>query len=160
MKMLTPVYASKVLTIQLIVVVLFSLSLYLFLSFMQEEKYLRQDLDSITAQRQKLEKIHSSVEQYNKVMKKNSALQNLVDDPVWEQVEFKWQSLSFTELLRRIDNLSQQQKLFVLESFEAGLEIVEDDSAENSPVIRGDFIPLEAKERFYHLRGYFLCPGL
>jgi hypothetical protein len=160
MTFLSPVYSKKVLLLQLLIIVFFSLALYFFLYSIQEEKRIRQELSTVKSQRQKLQQTRTNVETYNYEVEKNSSLQSLTADPSWEQVEFKWNSISFLELLGRIDSLSYQQKVFVMESFEAGLENSKDNPTDNSPLASGDTTLLETKERFYRLRGYFLCPCL
>lgn len=157
--MISPVYDKKTMIIQLVIVVLFSLSLYLFLYSIQNEKYVRQELLTVDSQRRELQQIHKSVETYNRVVTENSALENLTAAPSWERVDFKWKGIGFTELLGRIDTLSHQRKLFVVESFKAGLENPKGAGADALNV-QGEMIALEQKERFYHLRGYFLCPCL
>lgn len=157
---LIPTYDKKVAILQFVVVVLFSVSLYFFLHSIQEKTRVSDELSTVASQREKLQQIQTSVERYNNAVAKNSDLKNLSSDPVWEQVDFKWKSLSFAELVGRIDNLSHQQKLFVMESFTAGLE-KKTDSMEGRPgVVTAGGAGEVVEERFYHLRGYFLCPCL
>ena len=157
---LIPTYDKKVAILQFVVVVLFSVSLYFFLHSIQEKTRVSDELSTVASQREKLQQIQTSVERYNNAVAKNSDLKNLSSDPVWEQVDFKWKSLSFAELVGRIDNLSHQQKLFVMESFTAGLE-KKTDSMEGRPgVVKVGGAGEVVEERFYHLRGYFLCPCL
>ena len=160
MKFLSPIYSKKVLILQLIIVMLCSLSLYFFLHALQEEKRLRQERAAIALQQQKLQKLRRNVESYKGVLEKNSSLQTLRSDPTWEQVEFNWKSIEFPELLTRLDTLSRQQKLFVMESFEVGFESTKDSSEDAASALLEDTASLETKERRYHLEGYFLCPCL
>ncbi len=157
---LIPSYDKKVVILQVTVVVLFSVSLYFFLNSIQEKKRIVTELSALASQKEQLQRIQTSVERYNSVVNKNSELKNLSSDPVWEQVDFHWKSLRLEELIRRVDNLSHQQKLFVMESFIVGLE-KKTDSLEGHPGgVRGSVAAEAVKERFYHLRGYFLCPCL
>jgi type II secretory pathway component PulM len=153
MKMLTPAYDKKTAAFQGVVVLLFAVALYFFLYSLQVEKRVTRELATMAEQRGQLAKIQENVEQFNTVLKKNSGLENLTGKPTWEAVDFKWQSLSFAELVERIDNLSHQQKIFVMESMEVGQETVERDNDEAG-------FTAEEEKRFYHLRGYFLCPCL
>lgn len=160
MNTLIPVYDKKVGIVQVIVVVLFSFSLYIFLNTMQEKKRVFKELAVVASQKEQLQQIQKSVERYNSAVKKNSSLENLTSDPVWEQVDFKWKSLGFAELVARIDNLSHQQKLFVMESFTAGLEKGTDTMEKRPGEVQGSVAAGPVEERFYNVRGYFLCPCL
>ncbi len=160
MIVLIPTYDKKLLILQVAVVLLFSVSLYFFLHSIQEKKRVTSELANVASQKEQLQQIRTSVDRYISAVDKNSDLKNLSSDPVWEQVDFKWKSLSFAELIGRIDNLSHQQKLFVMESFTAGLEKQEDSMEGRPGGVQGSVAVEEVEERFYHLRGYFLCPCL
>ncbi len=160
MNTLIPVYDKKVGIMQVVVVVLFSVSLYVFLNSMQEKKRVFKELAVVASQKEQLQQIQQSVEGYNRAVAKNSGLEDLTSDPVWEQVDFKWKSLGFAELVGRIDNLSHQQKLFVMKSFTAELEKGTDNMDGRPGGVQGSMAVDPVKERFYHLRGYFLCPCL
>lgn len=156
--MLTPVYNKKIVALQVVVAVLFSIALYFFLHSVQEEKRVTRELVTIYQKREQLQNIQHSVERFNAALQENSGLKKLSSEPTWEQVDFKWNSLSFAELIGRIDNLSHQQKIFVMESMEAGIETVEQDAGLASTNSQRNSQAVEVEKRFYHLRGYFLCP--
>ncbi len=159
MKVLVPVYDRKVLLLQLVVMFLFSFILYAFLYAIQEEKQVKQELSSLSSQRIQLERIQKSVASYKETVGTSNTLKTLTTDPTWEQVDFTWDDLGLTELLRRIDNLSLQKKVFIMESFEAGVKKNNNEQTEMNALQNTDTqLPLTEQERFYHLRGYFLCP--
>ena len=156
---LTPPASRKILFLQLLVIVCFSFSLYFYLHNRQEEKSILHDLDRLSSMRIQLEETITNVAAYDKLLLTDSTLARLSSDLKWEQVDFNWTSLSFTELLRRIDALSHQQKIFVLESFTAAIQ---DKGRTPGPTaathVTNDSSPAFG-ERIFHMRGYFLCPS-
>lgn len=156
---LTPGVNKKTLFFQLVVIACFAFSLYLYLHTRQEEISTMHNLDRLSTQRIRLKQTLGNVAAYNKLLSTDSTLAQLSPGLNWEQVDFNWTSLSFTELLRRIDALSHQQKIFVLESFTAEIQ---DERRTPGPSTVTDInnasFP-DFSERIFHMRGYFLCPS-
>lgn len=155
----TPPASRKILFLQLLVIVCFAFSLYFFLYSSQEERSILHDLDRLSSKRVQLEQTITNVAAYDKLLLTDSTLAHLSSDLKWEQVDFNWKSLAFTELLRRIEALSHQQKIFVLESFTAEIQDQERTPGSSAAThVANDSSP-EFGERIFHMRGYFLCPS-
>ena len=156
---LTPKTSTKIIIFQLIIIIFFAFSLYLFLHTRQEKISVIHNLNRLSSQRIQLKQIVTDVTAYNKLLSSDTTLAHLAPSLNWEQVDFSWTSLSFTELLRRIDALSHQQKIFVLESFVA--EIQNDRKTPGPSQVRGvNKVSFPGfNERIFHMRGYFLCPS-
>lgn len=156
---LTPGVNKKTTFFQLAVIACFAFSLYMYLHTRQEEISTIHDLNRLSTQRTRLKQTLGNVIAYNKLLSTDSTLAHLSSKLNWEQVNFSWTSLSFTELLQRIDDLSHQQKIFVLESFAAEIQ---DERKTPGPSTATDVnnasFP-EFSERIFHMRGYFLCPS-
>ena len=156
---LTPPANRKKLFLQLLVIVCFSFSLYFYLHSRQEGKSILHDLDRLSSMRIQLEQTITNVTAYDKLLLTDSTLARLSSNLNWEQVDFNWTSLSFTELLRRIDALSHQQKIFVLESFTAAIQDKRRTPGPSGATrVTNDSSPAFG-ERIFHMRGYFLCPS-
>jgi len=151
---------KKTLIFQLMVIGCFAFSLYYYFHSRQEETSVLQDLDRLSSQRTELKRTLGDVTAYNKLLSTDSTLANLSPDLKWEQVDFGWTSISFTELLRRMDALSSQQKIFVLESFEAGIKNTGDASTPLAAANTNSGSFPEFGERIFRMQGYFLCPSL
>ncbi len=144
METLTPKYSGRVILVQAIIVIIFSLTLYFFLHFMEEEKKIEDGLATMASQRQQLEQVQGNIIRYREMIKTDPILQVFADEPLWEEVDFHWQDIPLAELLSRLESLDRHERIFVLKSFATENRRVEGTSTE--------------EERFYHLRGYFLCP--
>ena len=151
---------KKTLIFQLTVIACFAFSLYYYFHSRQEEVFILQDLDRLSSQRTKLKRTLGDVAAYNKLLSTDPTLANLAPNLRWEQVDFSWTAVSFTELLRRVDALSRQQNFFVVESFKAGIKnkgsVSKSVLAANK---NSDSFP-ESGERIFRMQGYFLCPSL
>jgi len=160
MKFLTRDVNAKALIFQLPVIVCFAFSLYYYLHSRQEEMFILHDLEHLASQRVQLKQTLGDIAAYNKLLSADSRLKNLSSELKWEQVDFGWTSVSFTELLRRMEALSHQQKIFVLESFEAGIQNKGNVATPTAlSTVNSTSIP-EFSERIFRMQGYFLCPSL
>ncbi len=148
---------KKTLLFQVTVIGCFAFSLYYYLHSRQEEVSILHDLDHLSSQRTQLKQTLGDVAAYKKLLSGSSTLAQLSSELKWEQVDFGWTSVSFTELLRRMEALSHQRKIFVLESFEAGVQDKGKTvtSAALSTVNSISFP--EYSERIFRMQGYFLC---
>lgn len=155
---LTPGVNKKTLIFQLIVIACFACSLYLYLHTRQEELSIVNKLDRLSSQRIQLKQTLANVAAYDTLLATDSTLAHLSSGLSWEQVDFSWTSLSFTELLRRIDALSHQQKIFVLDSFAADIQDSERTPGPSTPSNINNASFPDFSERTFHMRGYFLCP--
>ncbi len=144
MKTLTPYYSKRVVLIQTVTIIIFSLALYFFLHFMEEEKKIKGELTAMASQRQQLEQVQGNISRYMEMIKTDTALQAFESEPIWEEVEFHWQDIPLPELLARLESLDRHERIFVLKSFKTEIKRVEGETT--------------GKERFHHVRGYFLCP--
>ncbi len=156
---LTPPVNKKILFCQLAVIVCFAFSLYLYFHTRQEEISTLHNLDRLATQRMQLQRTVGDVAAYNKLLSSDSTLAHLFPVLNWEQVDFSWTSLSFPELLRRIDALSHQQKIFVLESFTAEIQEDRKTSAPSIASKTNNASFPNVNERIFHMRGFFLCPS-
>ncbi len=156
---LTPRINKLTLLFQLMIIVLFAFSLYLYLASRVEERSIRHELERLPSQRVQLKQTLKTLAAYHSLLESNTALTTLPSSLNWEEVEFNWTSVSFAELLQRIDELSRQQKIFVLESFSARIQ----SGGKTSP--RQTKTPAKTtgfpnfSDRIFHMRGYFLCPA-
>ncbi len=155
MTFIAPPYRKMVLLLQLFIVMLFSFCLYFFLHSIEEKKNLSDKLTNMATKRQQAVQIVDTIKTYRKIVNNDKVLREMTAEPTWEKVQFKWGNLEITELLARIHNLSNQKKIFVLESFTAGFAQLETNKAF---VIDSETDKMDTKERFFHIQGYFLCP--
>jgi len=156
---LTPKMSKKTLLFQVAIIVCFAFSLYLYLHTRQEKISIVQNLNRVSSQRIQLKQTFTDVTAYNKLLSSDTTLAHLAPSLNWEQIDFSWTSLSFTELLRRIDSLSHQQKIFVLESFAAEIQEKKGTPGPSTASdVNNNSFP-DFSERIFHMRGYFLCPS-
>lgn len=156
---LTPRMNKLTLLFQLIIIACFAISLYLYLHSREEELSIRHDLDRLPSQRIQLKQTLNDVAAYDTLLASDSTLTTLPSNLRWEQVEFNWTSVSFTELLRRIDALSHQQKIFVLESFTAHIQSSGKTARPSTTAGSNNASFPNFSDRVFHMRGYFLCPA-
>ncbi len=159
MSMLTPLYARRVVLAQSVMVILFAIALFFFLYLMEQEKRINQELAALATQRQEIEQVQKNIALYEKMLAEDIVLQTIGYELRWEQVEFHWQSIQFSALLARLESLDQQERIFVLESFESKIKRRDHDERMTaaSPLSEDDRAVTEP--RSHYLRGYFLCPG-
>ncbi len=138
--------------LQLIVIVCFSIGLYMYLQSLKTEKAYIQNLRTIQNRSQQVTATEKKLAAYRTYIADKPELAAMKDGLVWEEVEIVWQNVAFKELLYRLNSIYSDDRLFVLKSFS-----FKDSGGVGSPISPPGGEENELANRKFELKGYYLC---
>lgn len=144
----TPLVAA----FQLILILLFSVGLYMYLQSLRTEKHHRQKLRTIQTRSQQIQATEARLQTYRSYISDKPRLAGIKDNMTWEEVEITWDNVAFSELLYRLNNVYSDDRLFVLKSFS-----FKDNDGTGTPITVALDEENETTNRKFELKGYYLC---
>lgn len=162
MKYSLPRPSVPALLIQCSIMVLFGLSLFLFISALKSGKNYEEAILQLSHKEQRLSRAGEQLDSYLSYVAVEPYFQRNGEEPQWEKIDEVWEDLSYETLLRRLAALYKPERPFVLDFFSANLKSGGAENGPPAPGVSSAGSTITGKKRdntlVFNLQGYFLCP--
>lgn len=138
----------KLILLQMLIVVFFSLSLYWYVHSKNVLTSLQEQLTVIQTRAGQLKITEKKLSKYAKLLGERPEIATIPEKIIWEKVEFTWSDIPYVELLHRLEGVYSDERIFSLESFSF------------HPTDKNSVGSQEQNQDIDHpfqLKGYYLC---